>query len=175
MSGWISFFYSVDTNIYIFWLLCGCSSLKKRRIRVCRDSKTAVELCLLWLLTETEMWQLVCISLWEIKWMCFMGTYFIFFSSEEVFIIYFTVSRILWHVCRFVVIWKCRRILVQESKSLFCCRMKVVEVRNFGGVFVWLRTYSLPIILSLPFIVLRTHKQKQAYLCISNCKYWVTS
>lgn len=71
--------------------------------------KSSVEMFAV-LLTETVMWQLVCVNLWEQTWMCFMGqceredkiillSLFFFVEKKFVFFFFLYLHSILWHLC----------------------------------------------------------------------------
>lgn len=77
--------------LVFLWLLLNEAKLKDSGVLWL---KTAVDMCLLCCWQETETWQLVCVSLWEHTWICFMVAwtrrhkktilFSVFFYSEEV-------------------------------------------------------------------------------------------
>lgn len=133
LSGWIyllSFFFGFSV-VASHW-----SKVEGFRCAVTQDCSWHVFAVLL---TETETWQLACVSLWEHTWICFMTVWTrrhkTYFSIAKKFVLIHFLYCILWQLCRD------KFMKVQEGPRagkvplFFCARMKVVGVINMWGVF----------------------------------------
>lgn len=105
LSGWIYLLSLFFFFFFLFflWLLLNEAKLKDSGVLWL---KTAVDMCLLCCWQETETWQLVCVSLWEHTWICFMMAwtrrqfYFPYFSIAKKFVLIHFLYCILWQLCR---------------------------------------------------------------------------